>query len=341
MTERPARDRGAARRIRRQAARAGAARGAGEAGGGAEAVAGPEAAPPEDRTRAFLEKAAYVVAPGSVIVGLLYYIGRTYTTSYYVHFGIPTTDLELSRESYLAVVPTALFLPLWVLLWCVLVVLAVFGLVLHWLARPREKPLWQLAAVTCALAGGLLLLLGFPVFTEPSWWTRGVLSLLEAGWPRVVIPPLVVALGAALALFALRLHRIGRRERGAPPVGLRIQRLAGAVLIGLLTMSLFFSLARYADEAGDDQAALDAEAGFGGRVRVLINSRSPITHDAHGIEAKDLGDTGGPYRYQYRGFILLAKSSARYYLVSHERLWPKDVTVALPDNEDIRIETLG
>ncbi|GAA3038413.1 hypothetical protein GCM10010519_73870 [Streptomyces lactacystinicus] len=336
MTERPARDRGAARRIRRQAARAGAARGA----GGAEVVAGPEAVPSEDRTRAFLEKAAYVVAPGSVIVGLLYYIGRTYTTSYYVHFGIPTSDLELSRESYLTVSPTALFLPLWVLLWCVLVVLAVFGLVLHRLARPREKPLWQRAAAVCALAGGLLLLLGFPVFTEPGWWTRGALSLLEAGWPRVIIPPLAVALGAALALFALRLHRIGRREQGAPPVGGRIQRLAGAVLIGLLTMSLFFALARYADEAGDDQAVRDSQAGFADRVSVLIYSRSPITHDALGILSADLGDAGGPYRYQYRGFILLAKSSARYYLVSYRRR-PMDVTVVLRDDEDIRIETLG
>ncbi|MEU1283599.1 hypothetical protein [Kitasatospora sp. NPDC005856] len=281
------------------------------------------------------------MAPGSVIVGLLYYMGRTYTTSYYVHFGVPTSDLELSRESYLTVSPTALFLPLWVLLWVVLVVLAVFSLVLHWLARPREEPLWQRAALACALAGGLLLLLGFPVFTEPGWWTGGVLSLLEAGWPRVVIPPLVVALGAALALFALRLHRIGRRERGAPPVGLRVQRLGGAALIGLLTMSLFFSLARYADEAGDDQAVRDSDAGFAGRVSVLIYSRSPITHDARGILSADLGDAGGPYRYQYRGFILLAKSSARYYLVSYDRRRPKDVTVVLRDDEDIRIETLG
>ncbi|MEU1283612.1 hypothetical protein [Kitasatospora sp. NPDC005856] len=62
------------------------------------------------------------------------------------------------------------------------------------------RPLWQRAALAWALAGGLLLLLGFPVFTEPGWWRGGVLSLLEAGWPRVVIPPLVVALGAALAL---------------------------------------------------------------------------------------------------------------------------------------------
>ncbi|MET8543530.1 hypothetical protein ABZW03_23200 [Kitasatospora sp. NPDC004799] len=301
----------------------------------------PAARPRDDRTRAFLEKAAYVVAPGSVVVGLLYYMGRTYTAAYYVHFGIPTSDLELSLESYLTASPTALFLPLWTLLWGVLVVLAVFGLVEHRLARPRALPLWQRTAVGCGLAGGLLLLLGFLVFTQPRWWTRSVLSLLEAGWPRVVVPPLVVALGAALALFALRLHRVGRRASGESVAGGRIQTLVGAVLIGLLTMSLFFALARYADEAGDDQAIRDAEAGFAGRVSVLIYSRSPITHDARGIYFTDLGEAGGPYRYQYRGFMLLAKSSARYYLVSYDRRRPRDVTVVLRDDESIRIETLG
>ncbi|MFE4512964.1 hypothetical protein ACFRMQ_02035 [Kitasatospora sp. NPDC056783] len=337
MTERPPRARGAARRIHRPTARARTAR----ATDGTEAAAEPTAKPQDDRTRAFLEKAAYVVAPGSVIVGLLYYIGRTYTASYYLHLGVPTSDLELSRESYLAVSPTALFLPLWILLWCLLLVLAFFALVEHWLARPREKPLRQRTAAVFGLAGGLLLLLGFFVFTQPPWWTHGVLSLLEAGWPRTVVPPLVVALGATLALFALRLHRVGLRERGGPPAGGRIPALAGAALIGLLTMSLFFSLARYADEAGDDQAARDSEAGFAGRVSVLIYSRSLITHDASGIYFTDLGDSGGPYRYQYRGFILLAKSTARYYLVSYDRRQPKDVTVVLRDDNDIRIETLG
>ncbi|MFJ7912003.1 hypothetical protein [Kitasatospora sp. NPDC096204] len=337
MTERPSRAGGAARRVRRPAARAGTARGTGDTAAAPE----PAAKPPDDRSRAFLEKAAYVVAPGSVVVGLLYYVGRTYTTSYYGHLGVPTSDLELSRESYLTVSPTALFLPLWALLWCALLVLALFALVEHRLARPREKPLRQRAAAAFGLAGGLLLLTGFLVFTQPPWWTHSVLSLLAPGWPRTVIPPLVVALGATLALFSLRLYRAGLRERGSPLAGGRIPMLAGAVLIGLLTMSMFFSLSHYADEVGDDQASRDSEAGFARRVSVLILSRSLIAHDASGIGFRDLGDSGGPFRYQYMGFMLLAKSSTRYYLVSHDRRQPRDVTVVLRDNDDIRIETLG
>jgi hypothetical protein len=281
-----------------------------------------------------------VVAPGSVVVGLLYYVGRTYMTSYYVHFGIPTSDLELSRDSYLTVSPNALFLPLWLLLCGGLLALLLFAWIERRLGR-REDPPWRRASLLCGLAGGLLLLLGFLVFIQPHWWTRSVLPLLRAGWPRTVVPPLVVAFGAALTLFALRLHHLGRRERGAPAAGERVQALAGAVLVGLLTMSLFFALARYADEAGDSQAASDSDSGFAEKVDVLVYSRFPVAHDARGIEYTDLGDTGGPYRHQYRGFVLLAKSSARYYLASYDRRRPKDVTVVLRDDDTIRIETLG
>ncbi|GAA1248949.1 hypothetical protein GCM10009665_44760 [Kitasatospora nipponensis] len=301
----------------------------------------PAARQRDDRTRAFLEKAAYVVAPGSVIVGLLYYVGRTYTTSYYVHFGVPTSDLQLSRDSYLTVSPDALFFPLWVLLCCALLALALFALIEQWLARPRENPLWQRASVAAAVAGGLLLLLGFLVFVQPPWWSRRVLSLLEPGWPRTLLPPLVVTVGAALALWSLHLYQCGRRQQGVPMAGERVRSMAGAVLIGLLTLSLFFSLARYADEAGDDQAARDADSGFPGQVNVLVYSRSRITQDALGITFKELADDGEPYRYRYSGFVLIAKSSSRYYLVSHVRRQPNDLTVVLPDDGTIRIETLG
>lgn len=191
------------------------------------------------------------------------------------------------------------------------------------------------------VAAGALLLLGFLVFTEAPRWFRRVLSILEPGWPRTLVPPLLVVAGAALALFSLHLHQHARRLGQGAATGERVRTLTGAVLIGLLTMALFFALARYADEAGDDQAARDSESGFAGHVSVLIYSRSRITQDALGITLKDLSDGSEAYPYRYSGFVLLARSESRYYLVSHVRRRPNDLTVVLPDDGSIRIETLG
>lgn len=281
------------------------------------------------------------MAPGSVVAGLLYYVGRTYTSAYYTFLGVPTSDLQLSYHSYLTISPNALFFPLWFLLTCGLLAMVLFALIEPRLVRPRALRLRRRVCLGFALSGGLLLLLGFVVFLQPPWWSHRVLSRLAPGWPRDLVPSLVVAVGAGLAISALHLYRAGRRRRSDSHD--RVWTLVGAVLIGMLTLSLFFDLARYADAAGVDQAARDSysQPAFPSHIKVLIYSRSRITHNALGITLDDLGSDNEPYRYRYRGFTLLAKSSSRYYLVSHARRSSRDVTVVVPDNDGIRIETLG
>ncbi|MFD4510693.1 hypothetical protein [Streptomyces sp. NPDC058457] len=63
----------------------------------------------------FLDKAAYILAPGTLVVGLLYFYGSTYTDAYYSFFGVPPRDLQLSVQGYLANSPRAIFFPLVIL----------------------------------------------------------------------------------------------------------------------------------------------------------------------------------------------------------------------------------
>ncbi|WP_053706307.1 MULTISPECIES: hypothetical protein [unclassified Streptomyces] len=137
------------------------------------------AAPPSP-SRAFLEKVAYIAAPGTIVLGLLYY------------------DLQLSVEAYPVRSPSAIFFPLWLLLFCGLAVLLVLGCAGRLLGRPEQQA--RRAAVTgWLLAAGLLLVLaGFPVF---FWEDR--LPRLPEGWLRQFVPCLTVALGATLAFAAV------------------------------------------------------------------------------------------------------------------------------------------
>ncbi|TQF06470.1 hypothetical protein E6W39_35100 [Kitasatospora acidiphila] len=302
----------------------------------------PPTSTDSDRTRSFLQKLAYVVAPGSLVVGLLYYFGSTYTAAYYGYFGVPSGDLQISRQNYLVSSPDAIFLPLWVLLWCGLALLLLYRLIGRRLRRPGTRLTPRGVVAVLLAAAAVLLALGFLVYLQPAWWTRDVLDRLPTNWQRDLLIPLAVSAGAMLGLLALRVYRDHLTQQ-QPHHGDDHRVLlvgSGVVLVGMLTLSLFFATSRYAYEAARSNAAQDAAAHFPGSTKLLIYSRTHVPNDAVGIEQQDLGSSE-PFRYRYLGFRQLAKSGSHYYLVSYMSRGPEDLAVVLPDDDSIRVEVLG
>jgi hypothetical protein len=289
----------------------------------------------EPESKSFLEKAAYVVTPGTVVFGLLYYFGSTYWSAYYSYFGVRVSELQFSAQDHLLGSPEAIFLPLWIML-----VLGVLGLLLfrsveRFLSRPARGELRTLVCRVLAGVGVVLLLLGFPVFLEPEWWRRLVLLRLRAGWPRDLIPPVFVALGTALLMFALYLRR--GQNRSAE----RFRNIAEGLLVAVLAMVVFFDMARYAHGAGRAAARHDAARDFRAMTPVLIQSRTPIFPAAKHVSCKDLGAGFQPYRYRCTGFRILAKSSTSYFLVPWRRQPEGDITLVLRNDDSIRVEVRG
>lgn len=60
-------------------------------------------------------------------IALLYYFGNVYQRAYYTTLGVILEDLQFSVQAMLAESPDAIFLPLWFLLVCGLIVLLVLG----------------------------------------------------------------------------------------------------------------------------------------------------------------------------------------------------------------------
>ncbi|MEU8619325.1 hypothetical protein [Streptomyces sp. NPDC048623] len=292
----------------------------------------PEPAPP---TASLLAKAAYVVAPGTAVIGLLYYFGSVYTDAYYSSFGVPPTDLQLSVQAYLAKSPDAVFGPVWFLLVCGLVVLLVLGRVGHVLARPGKERRRRTVCRWLLVAGLLMAMLGFWVFF--GLWIPNPLP--ESWWGTEYVPILVVALGATLAFFAVqqRLQRSAHDSGGRDETAERMWAAGGALLIGLLAMSLFFGMSQYVVAAGASEARDAIRDGNTGSLPVVVYSRIPIAHSASGITYKDMGDGAGPYRHRYIGFLLLVKAPSRFYLVSHTATNRNYMTVVLPDDDTVRV----
>ncbi|GGT28174.1 hypothetical protein [Streptomyces purpureus] len=295
----------------------------------------PRSAPPPP-TGTFFDKAAYVVAPGTAVIGLLYYFGSVYTDSYYAGFGVPSADLQLSVQAYLAKGPDAVFGPVWFLLVCGLVVLLVLGRIGHVLARSGNELRRRAVSRWFLAVGILMVLLGFPLyFGEAS------LLLPASWWGTRIVPSFVVALGATLAFFAVqqRLQRSAENQERHDETADRMWSAGGALLIGLLALSLFFGMTRYVDMQGGSHAWDEIQGGHEGSLPVVVYSRIPIVHHADGIKHEDMGIGKGPYRHQYRGFRLLVKSPSRFYLVTHaSRVMGYPLAVVLPDNDTVRVE---
>lgn len=294
----------------------------------------PAPAPPPPKV-SFLDKAAYVVAPGTAVIGLLYYFGSVYTDAYYAAYGVPPADLQLSVQAYLAKSPKAVFGPVWFLLVCGLVVLLVLGRIGHVLARPGNEYRRRTACRWFLAVGLLMTMLGFPVF-----FGLRIPTALPAGWWGTrYVPCLVVALGATLAFFSVQQRLqgsagpVGRREETAN----RMWIAGGTLLIGLLAMSLFFGLSRYVVDAGRSDASAAIKGGSRASMPVVVYSRIPIMHEAKGIDYKDVGTGRGPYRHRYTGFLLVTKSPSHFYLVSYREPYKDHMTVVLPDDDTVRV----
>ncbi|MEU6808997.1 hypothetical protein ABZ920_08325 [Streptomyces sp. NPDC046831] len=282
-----------------------------------------------------------MLAPGTVVFGLLYYFGSTYITSYYSYFGILTSDLQLSSQSYVVSSDDALFLPVWFLFCCGLVVLLAFGL-LERAVSGGGRSLRRRATRGLLGAGVVLTLLGFVVFLSPGWWNDAVVARLRPGAVREFLPTLVVALGAVMGICAVHLRLAHRRRPGAHRSADRLWLVGGSLFTAMLVLSLFFSMARYAHDAGLAQAGNDARSHYPDRPLVRVYSRLPLAHDLPDVARADLGTGHGPYRYRYQWFVLLAKSSGRYYLVNRSWHPSSDNTVLLlPDNDSVRVDVLG
>jgi hypothetical protein len=294
-----------------------------------------ESEPPPARSplSTFVEKAAYVAAPGTVAFALLYYFGSLYVREYYSALGVVPEDLGMSVQNVVASSTKAIFLPLCLLLAGGLIVFVVFGWLGRALARPEHEVHRRTAIVLLLAVGVAVMLMGLATLFS------GLVAIFAPGVARTFMPALMVAVGSTLAVCAVHLRLSQSPEtRVGQPADDRGWLAVGTLLIGMLTVSLFFDMAQYSAVVGRSDARLDARRGYEDTPFVVIHSRVIVPHHAKGIRFKDHGSAGGPYRYEYRGFRLLMKSPTRFYLVSYVSRWKDRRVVVLSDDRTVWLE---
>ena len=295
--------------------------------------------PAEDgRVERLISWAASVVAPLSVLTAVLFYFGYASSRAHFEYFGVDVDTIGLSTQDYVMRSPQALLTPL-----LVLVLIGVAVAIGHDEFRrqvqaaavastdeddsvagqgrvrlaelDRSFRLLELTA-RCLLAVGALLLFGYALLQD---WT-----------PYPLVTPLVMGIGAGLALWSARIRGLIRPE-ARPRVGVVL------ALSLVLVTDVFWATATVAQWSGRGSArqlALHLDR----LPTVIVDTRERLNGVSPTIKESALPKSAAQtFNYRYRGLHLLIQGKDRLFLVPGE--WsPSNFTLMLPMDGSVRLQ---
>jgi len=288
------------------------------------------------RLLSLVSSAASVVAPLSVLSALLFYFGYASSRAQYEYFGLDVDTIGLSTQDYVMRSPQPLLMPLLVLTLLGILVAATHVAICRRIAvavadadhkaddagdagaagsrrrleRIRRRGGGLVFAGGAALAGGVGLLFSYAVLRE---WA-----------PYPLVTALLLALGAAMAAYGLRIQALaGRRERF---------RGADLSIYLLLAASVFWATATLAQWSGRGSAEY-AAAHMDRLPSVILDTRERLFLTSPNVTETVLQPSSGQtFHYRYRRLRLLIQGRDRLFLVP-ESWSASNSTLVVPTND--------
>jgi hypothetical protein len=269
-----------------------------------------------------------IVAPTTLLTGLLYYFGWLHAYYLFGYFGINSTTLGFSTVDYLMRSVDALYIPL--------TVAAVVALV----------ALWGNAAVLPALRAGSPALRSRFLRTVTALGialalTGGALTLLIEGGSSgyAALAPVGFAAGVVVLGYAVHMRRILR------PKAQQARAAAGwadaaewMITFFLVAISLFTAASDYAGGVGVTRAR-QLMADLPNQPAVVLYSQHNLDLPPTGITETRCANANAGYRYRYDGLVLVLESGGKYVLLP--RQWTRDgrsPAILLAESDAIRLE---
>lgn len=301
-------------------------------GGDGAAPVTPPAVPPTEELGAtdalprLFKVFGGVIAPTTLLTGLLFYFGRSSAAGYYRYFHVNSTVLDLTTNDYLFSGVDGLFVPV--------AGAALLALVLLWLNRlllTRVPPGARRRAVrvlvpAAGLSGVVLVVVAFAdLLTEGRLF--GVNSATGG---------LCLAIGVILAVYAVRLLRL---FRPAPAAGRRAATgMAewGAAFL-LVSIGLFWAAQAYAFGVGVG-GAITLHRALPGVPEAVVYSQQSLSLAGPGVTEVRCSDPDAAYRFRYDGLRLVREAGDQYLLLP--ATWDRSTgtSILLPRSSTIRLE---
>jgi hypothetical protein len=255
--------------------------------------------------------ATRIVAPVTLISGLLFYFGYVSARAQYEYFGIDVDTIGLRTQDYVMRSPQPLLVPL-----LGITLLAVAGLLLHNAIQPTATTIRRAKIVTIALLLlGVLGLIGYPLLGHLPYYA--------------LVVPAVIGLAAATLSY---LSYFDRKAAGLTP-----QYALLGLLAVVATTCAFWATATTAQYSGRGLAKSDAQNLKQFPV-VILDTKERLQLRSPGIEETSLR-TGAEqsFNYRYRGLRLLVVGQNRLFLVPQQ--WnAANTTLVVPLDGSIRVQ---
>jgi hypothetical protein len=294
-----------------------------------EGAASPAAGDPVRSVRSALRGIATVVAPASLVTGLLYYFGWARTSYQAQALGLDDSLLGYSSQDYILRSLSSMFVPLAIGVVAALAALVSHGALVRWVERQgvgTRRPLRVLAA-TLAFAGAVLLVVG-----GAGARIRQPTRFVSLAAPASVT--VAIALGGYAVLVVRRFVLPPAPGRVTPELA-SVGLVASSLFVLLLFLSVFWSVSHYAGVKGVD-LALRVEQELPGRPDVTLYSGRRLYLQPP-VRETELGQDPSSYRYQYSGLKLLFRSGKNYFLRPSDPS-ASDLNIVIPERDDIRLE---
>jgi hypothetical protein len=267
-----------------------------------------------------LRLAGSVVAPTTLLTGLLVYFGQMYVAGYCRYFGVNFTALGLGVQEYLTRSVDGVFVPLALAAVTTLAAAAAHRLLRRLLdtAAPRTARAWRLAI---AAGGGAAL---------------AVAGLALAGEDHTLVPAVPELGGLCLAGGVLLLAYVSRRPAaGEPPAGWAVARW-GAMFL-LVSIGLFWAVGSYANGVGTARAR-ELAAGLAAWPDTVLYSTASLSLRGPGVRQTACADRRAAYRYRYDGLKLVLQSGDRYFFLPAGWSRTDGAALIIPRTDAVRLE---
>ena len=283
-----------------------------------------------------------VLAPTTLLTGLLFYFGYVGTRARYEYFGVDLTMVDLSTQELLLAGLEVVYVAALVICFGILIVVAVHAAVWWLLISGAREPAWWVAGLM-GVAGLLLIgravvgiaIPGVAAAENPPGQTRLALAL----GPVVVAYSLWIAMRLLIARTSESAEPSTLTRWSATPMVRMLRRISAAAVLSIFVVGMFSATNSFAWAFGTGRA-YDNALHLKDKPEVIVDVRQRLQALPLGVTEISLGQADGEnFRYRYRGLRLLIASGGKLFLIPEP--WTRaGRTIILPYDNDVRIQLI-
>lgn len=277
-----------------------------------------------------IRAATSVLAPLTLVTGLMYYFGLIQAYWFFGSFGVEFAVFELTAEDFVLRSADGLFQPLGIVALLILVLAWAFRLLAPRLHRTPSPGLVQGTMWGCSLLGLALMTVAGTGVVRPEWFTR-----------LPTLAGLSLVCGVLLLTGATRvLRRLAPRPEGlaVPPRALVSWAVAEwSSIVILVSLGLFWAVGDWSAVVGAQRAREVVEALPGWPSVILYSDQSLNLHITDVTETR-CGEPESAFTYRYDGLVLIVQEGSQMMFLPRTWASGDQTAVVLASSPSLRLD---